>query len=89
MRRARTLLVRGETYLTLETAARCYSLEVSWVRQVYELGLLGEGEPSGGDIAIPAPMLDRLARVVHLARHLGVELELVSLLLEEPPRRRA
>lgn len=83
MTRPRPLQVRGESYLTLEVAAECYQLEVSWVRQVYDLGLLGPGERTGEGLAIPAPMLDRLARVIHLARHLDIELDLVTLLLEQ------
>jgi hypothetical protein len=76
------LEVRGEAYLSLEAAAQCFEVEVAWVREVYELGLLGEGEDTGAGLAIPAPMLDRLARVVHLAHHLEVELEWVALVLE-------
>lgn len=82
MTAARSIEIRGEVYLTLELAAECFEVEVAWVREVYDTGLLGRGEATRAGLAIPAEGLDRLARVVHLARHLGVELELVGLVLD-------
>jgi hypothetical protein len=78
------LTIRGETYLTLETVAACYQCEIAWVEQIYGLGLLGSGENVEGHTAIPARMLERLAEIVRLVRHHGIDPTLVDLwLLEE------
>lgn len=79
---ARRLVVRGETFVTLEVAAQCYQLEPAFVREVYRAGLLGPGELTDLGPAIPAPMLERLARVVRLTRHLELDLEFAALFLE-------
>ncbi len=75
------LVVRGETYVSLEAAAECYQLELTFVHEVYRAGLLGPGELTELGPAIPIPMLERLARIVHLTRHLELELDLVALFL--------
>lgn len=77
----RTLTIRGELWITLEAAADCYEVEVTWVREVYELGLLGPGEPAGSSTAIPAIELDHLARVLRLHRQLGLDPLAIAALL--------
>lgn len=78
------LTIRGETYLTLETVAECYECEIEWVERIYDLGLLGSGELVDGRTAIPARMLERLAEIMRLCRHQGIDPTLVDLwLLEE------
>jgi hypothetical protein len=77
----RSVELRGELYLELESVAECYQVEVAWVREVYALGLLGEGERLERSIAIPAERLDRVAEVLRFHRHLGLELETIALLL--------
>ena len=81
MTRARTVLVRGETFLTIELVAECYEVEVAWVREVYDLGVLGPGIPLEDTIAIQAAMLDRVASALRLCRHHAVELDLLPLLM--------
>ena len=75
------LIIRGELYVTLKTLAECYQLEVHWLHEVYDTGLLGPGETECGELAIAACMFDRLAQIVRLHRQVGVNLEGIVLLL--------
>ena len=79
---SRTATIRGELWVTLEAAADCYEVELTWVREVYDLGLLGPGEQVGSSTAIAAAELDKLARAVRLRRQQGVELFALVALLE-------
>ena len=72
--------VRGEVFVTLETAAECYRVEMLWIQQIYAQGLLGPGERVGGSIAVPAVELDRLAAILRWQHH-GLDLETVMALL--------
>lgn len=76
------IVIRGESFLTLETVAECFHVQVAWVREVYDAGLLGPGERVGGDLAIPASNLDRMALIQRLHRHYGIDLELIEIVLE-------
>jgi len=80
---ARPLEIRGELFVTLETAAECYGVELRWIETVYAEGLLGRGERVGPSLAFPAAELDRLAAVLRW-QHLGLDLETVSALLDLP-----
>ena len=77
------VVIRGEKWFTLEGVAECYGLEVAWVREVYEYGLLGEGAPAEGTIAVAPRALDRVAVIRRLEIQLGVNLEGIALILEE------
>lgn len=79
----RTITIRGEAYLTLETVAECYRVEITWLEEVYALGLLGRGERVEGTTAIAAAMLDRMSRIVRWNRQLGVDLSGILALLED------
>jgi len=80
------IVLRGEAHVTLEAAAECYSVRVEWVREVYELGLLGRGEAVGdagrATVAVAATALDRLAEIIRLHRHHGMDLDEVERFLE-------
>lgn len=78
-----TITIRGRVYLTLETVAECYEVEVSWIREVYEIGLLGPGESVEGSVAIAGAMLDRLGEILRLHRQQGVNLAGIARLLAE------
>ena len=78
----RTLHLHGEVYVALESVAECYEVEISWVRECYEHGLFGRGERVERSIAIPATRLDRVAEVVRLHRHMGLDFDAIELLLE-------
>jgi hypothetical protein len=75
----RLIEIRGELFVTLETAAECYHVETRWIEKVYAEGLLGPGEHVGGSIAFPAVELDRLATILRWHRH-GLDLESVMVL---------
>ena len=77
------LHVRGELYLTLDLVAACYSVEIRWLEQVTELGLLSTAERVEGALAIAARELDRVARIVRWHFHQGIDLGVVAVLLEE------
>jgi len=76
------VVIEGESYLSLETVAECYHCEVSWVREVYEFGLLGSGRRVGSDVVIPSHVLDRLAAIIRLSRYYGLNLAGIALALD-------
>lgn len=75
------LEVHGELFVTLESAAECYRVEVRWVEEVHRLGLLGPAERVDGTLGLCARQLDRLAAILRWHRHHGLELEAVLRLL--------
>lgn len=75
--------IHGETFFALTTIAECYSIDVAWVRQVYDYGLLGRGEQVDDDVCVPAEMLDRVAVIRRLQVQAGVNLEGIAILLEK------
>lgn len=79
------LRVEGVLYLSLETVAELYRVEVVLLREVYELGLLGRGVAGGGGgatVCIAAAELDRVATVVRLQRVLGHDVDAICVHLE-------
>jgi hypothetical protein len=77
------LRIRGELFVTLETAAECYQVETRWIEEVYSHGLLGRGERVGSSLAVPVSELDRLAAVLRWHRHHGLDLDAVLALLAD------
>lgn len=77
------LTIRGEHYLTLQDVAESFEVELNWVQEVYEFGLLGAGETVGGTVAIASRLLDRVAAIRRLNRVQGVNLAGIALLLQE------
>ena len=77
-----SVIIHGEAYITLRSLAATYELEVSWVREVYEYGLLGSGEAVDDDIAVVSDMLDRLAEVCRLHDRQGVNLAGIAIILD-------
>jgi hypothetical protein len=75
--------IRGELHLTLEAVAECYRVEVAWLREVHGFGLLGPGASAGDSTAIPARQLDRVARIVRLHFHHGLDLSGIAWALGE------
>lgn len=76
------IVIRDQVFVTLESAAECYRVELRWVEEVYASGGLGLGERVGGSTAIAASELDRLAAVLRWHRHYGLDLETALALLE-------
>lgn len=78
------LYVGGELYLSLETVAEVYRVEVTLLREAYDQGLLGSGVDSGPSVCIAAVHMDRVATIVRLHAALGLDLETIVLVLGNP-----
>ncbi len=78
-----TVVIRGRTLLSLEGIARCYRIEIEWVREVYELGLLGEGTTWNDTVVLEFEVLDRVAEICRLQEHVGANLAGIALLFAE------
>jgi hypothetical protein len=63
----------GELYLALETVAEIYRVRYAWLREVYDLGLLGRGVDRGTTLCIGAVELDHVATIVRLHTVLGLD----------------
>lgn len=72
---------REEVWITLETVADCYAVDVQLMREVYELGLIGPGQRTEAGVAIAAEALDRVAVVLRLHLQQGVNLPGIALIL--------
>jgi len=77
------LVVEGELYLSLEVVAELYQLRRPWLREVFDLGLLGTGVDDGPTVCIAAVQLDRVATIVRLHRVVGLDLAAIAWTLEE------
>ena len=77
------LEVRGELFVTVESAAACYRVEARWIEEIHGRGWLGPAERVEGGLALPVRQLDRLAALVRWHRHLGLELEAAAALLAD------
>lgn len=76
------IVIHGESFVTLATVAECFHVHSTWVREVYDAGLLGRGEQVGDELAIAAVQLDRVAVVQRLHRHYGLDLATIELMIE-------
>lgn len=77
------IVIRGRMHLSLRTVAQVYNVQVDWLEEVFELGLLGSGEHVGGGVTVAATQLDRVARIVRLHFYDGVNLESIGVLLRQ------
>lgn len=75
------VVIDGEVHLALDIVAECYHVEVDWLQKVYREGLLGPGHQREHTVVIAAARLDRVAQIVRLHFHYGIDLEAVSILL--------
>jgi hypothetical protein len=78
----RAIVIRGQRFITLSEAAKCYEVKVTWVREVFEFGLLGEGEETKAGLCIAAEMLERLATIRRMELQQGLNLAGIALLLD-------
>ncbi len=67
--------IEGVAYWRVASAAKVYSLEESFVLEIYRRGLLGEGRIVQGEVLLPEEALDRLAWVYRLHIVCGVSIE--------------
>jgi hypothetical protein len=77
--------IRGEHYIPLPDVAATFEIELTWVQEVYEFGLLGPGETVGGTVAIASRLLDRVAAIRRLNRVQGVNLAGIAVILPADP----
>jgi len=69
-------------HIALRVVAQCYEVELRWVEEVYEFGLLGDGRVVGGELMIQTVMLERLALIRRLQLQQGLNLPGIALLLQ-------
>lgn len=67
--------IHGETYVSLEDISEVCHVEITWVQQVYELGILGPGEHIESVTVVPASFLDRAVRVRRITLQTGLDLD--------------
>lgn len=71
------IYVGGELYLSLETVAEIYRVEVVWLRQAQDAGLLGSDVATQPMVCIAAARLDHVATIVRLHQVLGLDLDAI------------
>ena len=72
---------KGETYVTLQDAASWYTIEIVQIEHWVSEELLDSPEVIEGRPALPVAMLDRLARIVHYSRVLGLHDTAIRMIL--------
>jgi len=75
------IYVDGELHVALESVAEMYRVEVVWLREVADAGLLGSGFRARPRPCIAAVRLDHVATLVRLRRVVGVDVEAIRLAL--------
>ena len=78
---ARRIVWHGETYVTITDAASCYHVEIVEIQRWVEEELLEPPRTIEGESAIPVAALDRIARLVHYSRVLGLDCGAMHLVL--------
>lgn len=73
--------IDGARFLTFETVAEIYSIDVHFVESVVDFGLVGREARHGDRRVIACAMLGRVAKIVRLHFYQGVNLEGIGLLL--------
>jgi hypothetical protein len=71
--KSQPILIEGEAYFSLETLAEIYAVEVHWLQEVYDHGLLGPGVNSGPHLCVASIQMDRVATIVRLHSCLGLD----------------
>lgn len=72
--------MNDERYIPVEAVAECFQVEVRWLERVCELDLIPHVRRDPV-LEVEAGELERVARIVRLHFHQGVELSVVELLL--------
>lgn len=79
---SRIVYIREEAYVALSTIADCYDCSEAWVREIYEVGLLGAGEVLDEITWVPAEGMDRVAIILRLSTVYGLDLDVITQLLD-------
>jgi hypothetical protein len=77
----RHIVWQGETYVTVADAASWYTVEIVEIERWVSEELLEPPRVIRGERAIPVAALDRLARLVHYSRVLGLHETAIRLML--------
>lgn len=77
----RTIVWHGETYVRIRDAAAWYTVEIVEIERWVSEELLDPPDVIEGERAIRLATLDRLARLVHYSRVLGLHDTAIRLLL--------
>ncbi len=76
-------MTEQERLLSLEVVAETFEVRSSWLAEVYELGLIGPsahaGTRRGESIVFAVSDLDRVAHIIRLHFHQGVDLQSIVL----------
>jgi hypothetical protein len=78
----RIVYIREDAYVALSTIAECYECSEAWLREVYDVGLLGAGESLEETTWVRAEAMDRVARILRLSAVHGLELDVIVHLLD-------
>lgn len=81
----RKIAIGGELHLSLQVVAECYRVELAWLRDAFEIGLL-VGHREKNEIVIAAGMMDRVAEIVRLHVYYRLDLSAITLVLGHPDR---
>jgi curved DNA-binding protein CbpA len=76
----------GDWYVSIEAAATCYRVDVTFVEEIVAVGLVGPCVTHVSVRALRLDALDRLAAIVRWHRHVGLDLDAVIALYADPPR---
>jgi NTP pyrophosphatase (non-canonical NTP hydrolase) len=79
---SRIVYIREEAYITLATIAECYECSEAWLREIYDVGLLGTGEIRDELTLVRAESMDRVAWILRLSTVHGLELDVILHLLD-------
>jgi hypothetical protein len=79
------VILAGERYLRVDLVAAWYEVEVAWIEQAQEWGLIARLRRHESALWIPVDELDHLARTVALHRHYALEIEAIAGWLNQPP----
>lgn len=77
------IYVEGDLYLSVETVADVYRVEVVWLREVIDAGLLDADGAVRPATVIAAVRMDRVATIVRLHRVLGFDVDQIRTALED------
>lgn len=70
-----------ESFVAVEVVARAFRVEVGFVVEVVDLGLIAPGHVAGQHLYVPVAQMDRLAAIARWHFAFGVPLERVELVL--------
>lgn len=75
------VMLGGERFLRLEVVARWYRIEISFIEEAVELGLLPAESTTDSDRVLAEHALDRLAQLLRWHWQTGLDLATLALLL--------